>query len=200
LIEKALKTHDIALPLPNGRGTFRVLVLTKSSAQDMASTMTRLEHFAMLDGTSNCALFFLLSDPESYSDSGDSQGTHALEAFQVIQLALLTSPLVLPILCLNGSHAVVPALLAFTNSDVHSNIMVKSSPEVPIAGIHVLPYCSTNAPMDQDTFAAVSDAFQCLRDLAIFRPDSTPGHGNFAGPATAMQCCIEFWERDYLVD
>ncbi|MCJ1302332.1 hypothetical protein MMC08_005135 [Hypocenomyce scalaris] len=160
--ETALRTHDLALPLPStsktGTSHLRVLLLSPSSVEESnrPETISRLERFSTLTGGDSIAIAFLLYLPQPLRSSS---GMHAYMALQAL---LLSHSLPIPILPLPTPTSLLPTLTHYVSQ-------FSLQPQLTIAPLTLLPHTTTTAPLrplPEHTIHILSDLYHSLAEVA----------------------------------
>lgn len=162
-------------PSPVRKFRFLLLTASNNALDNVDCTKSRIQHFSSLTGGQDSALIFLLYSAHTpTTENGFATAKHlnsntinGFQAYLTFQSQLLQSTIPLPLLPL-GSPSSLPQILT---TFMDSAAKVVKAPPIPNAATDLLPYCTTNPPLDQLTVTVLSDLFPCLRDFAEFDRD-----------------------------
>jgi hypothetical protein len=103
----------------------------------------------------------------------------------------------IPLLPLNDTSGLASIITAFTKP-----FTVKSLPPAkPInTALHVLPWCTTDAPMRRETLVALTDQTTCLRDVASLRDGDAQELIDGGMSEEDVRGILEFWAEEWVVD
>jgi hypothetical protein len=188
-----LTTHDIALSV--GSITFRIIILTESSVSTSfkPATLARVQHFQNLTGGMNSFIFFVPSMPTA---DRTLSCQNALQGFQDFQFFLLSNSIIIPVLYVSSPEALPSALKCLTTATPHS-----AEPVVPHPVTAILPYCTVEPPMSQETLTILSDLYPNMRSLASLQSEEITTRMVVAGMSeTDAENCLAFWKEELLAE
>ncbi|KAG4438176.1 hypothetical protein IFR05_006344 [Cadophora sp. M221] len=213
--EKSLKTHDIAIPVPQfkhdeSRTLFFLLALSSSDLQDPASAMERIQHLYHHTGGRNAGILFLLNEKTPKGNGTIAMmnlqvryNNYSLLLFQDLRLTALSlfSALEMPIIPLFSLSSFSTTLFAFQHQLVNKH---QSATPPPIdQAISLLPYCTSNPTLPEHARNVVSDICHSLSEVSHAATTESGQQGlrdwlDGSVPGAA-QDIIDFWAQELVV-
>lgn len=192
-------TQDFSVQLPDASAQqqqLRFIILTPSTvtAGSIDTTLTRLQRHASATEGHNYAAMFLLSPAPT--DESETTWPSPLHAFNQLQITLACVNVTMPLLPITDASTLPSVVAAFAKP-----LAIKLPLQKPVnAAMDLLPYCSTEAPVKQQTIVFMTDQAACLRDVASLR-EGDMGKLMEAGLyAEEAEAALVFWAEEWIVD
>ncbi|EOD51900.1 putative opa3 domain-containing protein [Neofusicoccum parvum UCRNP2] len=172
--KNTLNTHDLAIPLPRAGSTttdaprtLRVLLLSPTSTTTTAlpATLTRIQHFAALNGSLDSIIIFLLDAPTTSNPPADHPTP--LHAYTHLSATLFTDSSIadLPLLPLSSLASLAALLKTYITANsaarATQNFRARRGDAFNTA-LDLLPWCTANAaraPLGEDEINVLTDLF-----------------------------------------
>ncbi|KAK0731659.1 hypothetical protein B0H67DRAFT_640021 [Lasiosphaeris hirsuta] len=190
--ETNLESHDIALLIPRefqeGSQHFQFLLLSPVDIEDRGA-ITRIEQLRHLSGDADMAVVFLFDEDR---DEG------ATASFMKLQLGIVAGDILeIPIIPLSSPEALTTTLQSFMTSLVSS----RAARSCPVdATQDLLPYCTVNAPLSNQSLGVLGNDSFSFRDLldGVATEEGCTRIGDTIGQAEASRM-LSFWTHEFAI-